>query len=182
MKGGTKILAIVTIVIILLSISFSGCFEDGEEKDEYEIYFILSIDGSLGTNYTLYIPIPVKSAKHYKPDNYGEPIDFISNIANQRFDSTIIQLDGSYYLNITSNYDFEINKKQKLKEENGNWFSELSSEKCLLISQENISLIINYQTEVIKKGSRSHGFQLENEKIINGWNELDFDDIGFIID
>jgi hypothetical protein len=31
--GGTKILVIVTIFIILLSISFSGCFEDGD-KDE----------------------------------------------------------------------------------------------------------------------------------------------------
>ena len=91
-------------------------------------------------------------------------------------------MNGSYYLNITSNNDFEINEKLKLEDDEGNWFSELSSEKCFLISMENISLIINYKTEVTKKGSRSHGFQLENEEIINGWNDLEFKDIGYIID
>jgi hypothetical protein len=33
MKGGTKIIAFITICIILLAISFSGCYED-DEKDE----------------------------------------------------------------------------------------------------------------------------------------------------
>ena len=35
-KGGTKILVIITIIIVLLSIGFSGCVEEGKEEDKDE--------------------------------------------------------------------------------------------------------------------------------------------------
>ena len=80
-KGETKIIAIITICIMLISIGLSGCVDDdNNKKDEYEVYLKISIVVSVETNYTLFIPIPVKSALHYKPDNYSEPIDFISNM------------------------------------------------------------------------------------------------------
>ena len=101
---------------------------------------------------------------------------------SERTDSSLIQINGSCYLNITSNNDFEINEKENLDNEKGNWFSELSSENCFLNCQKNITLIINYKTEIIQKGKTSNGFELENKKVINGWNELDFERIGFIID
>ena len=63
-KGGTKILAIFTICIILVTIGFSGCFgdDDGKENDknEYICSYRYQIEiNSSSYQYELNVPLPV---------------------------------------------------------------------------------------------------------------------------
>jgi hypothetical protein len=58
-KGGTKIIAIITICIMLFTIGFSGCVEDEDENEaKYTFRLYVDFENDKSNNY-LIIPFPV---------------------------------------------------------------------------------------------------------------------------
>jgi hypothetical protein len=93
MKGGTKILVIITICIILLSISFSGCFEDGKDegKDDNELN-----NKKVNLNYQLIIKNSTINSIIYLPCI----MDYNDDIVNNKN----ISIDGGKIVEKESNY------------------------------------------------------------------------------
>jgi hypothetical protein len=112
-KGGTKILAIVTICIILVSIGFSGCVEDDEK--EIKIEYRLEIETNTNDPYTIIAPFfsneklrskieindgdgdiyfvkPKINNSSQNSSNYGIEIRGIGN--NEIFGRHVIKYDG----------------------------------------------------------------------------------------
>ena len=67
-KGGTKILAIITVCIMLISIGLSGCIwkEEGNE-DNYD-YSVVYTPENHTTDYYLILPFLVHKKNHSKPN------------------------------------------------------------------------------------------------------------------
>jgi hypothetical protein len=67
-KGGTNLIMIFTICIILISIGFSGCIEDDVEWNKSHFFWINFRPENLTTDYNLILPIPVHNKNHSKPN------------------------------------------------------------------------------------------------------------------
>jgi hypothetical protein len=96
MKGGTKIIAFVTICIILLSISFSGCFEEDKEKDDDD---------------KQYLGIEIIDVKLVNISKNIELINFIITINNHQWNTSYSDLENNpFYIEIyeNSNFSFSI--------------------------------------------------------------------------
>jgi hypothetical protein len=110
-SGGTRIIAFVTICIILLSISFSGCFEDGDNSNNYKeecIYdFKLNIQCN-SSNYLLNVPIAVYSDddKNIHISKINDDLELIKGKASFEIEETFLgpslKINGS--LNVEIGY------------------------------------------------------------------------------
>ena len=97
-KGGTKILGIVTVCIMLISIGFSGCIgddgnnnkkDDEEIKKEYRYWYRFEINCSSG-KYDLNVPFPAyqdKYRNHHLSPIYNE-LKVIKGNASFEFENT----------------------------------------------------------------------------------------------
>jgi hypothetical protein len=115
-KGGTRILGIVTICVILMSISFSGCFDDvrdGDENIQNEVSFKMIISANNTTSYLIYSPYIYISDSEKIINN----IQFIDGLAQISIGDT--NRDASYINkamiingtgNLTFNYFFSKSK------------------------------------------------------------------------
>jgi hypothetical protein len=103
MKGGTRIIAIVTICIIVITMSFSGCFEEDERnygtRNNYKPFRGIEI-------YSGYDPVLVRSSEKISLRALGLNNSSIENVTSDTFilNFTIIELNISK--------DFHFTKKQ----------------------------------------------------------------------
>jgi hypothetical protein len=104
-KGETKIIAIVTIFIILLSISFSGCFEDDDNKidtakeSDLELFISMNKTSTKISNRNLLVNVtlsnvkdsPIKIQKSFQVGTWLK-VEIISS-TNETLEAELIQAE-----------------------------------------------------------------------------------------
>jgi hypothetical protein len=104
-KGETKIVAIVTILIILFLIGFSGCFkEDGEEK-EIDYYYNIKLSPSINKSFYIYLPVPIVSE-----GNISKITDLLT-IKSGSGSYSFIETKFGFAINLSSNNNIELELK-----------------------------------------------------------------------
>jgi hypothetical protein len=167
-KGETKIMAIITICVILLSISFSGCVGDDENEEEYSFDLKFQPDSIINNNY-LIIPFPINN------NVFNEKI-------KQEFDKKKIEyiIESTIYGN-GMNISFQTNIDISIK---GKPNIEMVHDELSLINgtilfhkgnywiYSTINGTINYAYNV-KAGSNDLSYRLST-KLIKGWHLIEF--------
>jgi hypothetical protein len=109
-KGETKIVAIITILIILISIGFGGCFEEEKHEDGNKEIFHYEIEviNTKPINYTIYFPVPLIS-RHNHP-NIDFPTKLMDELSIEYGEANYIinETKNGFALIIISNQSFKI--------------------------------------------------------------------------
>jgi len=180
------IIIIIVIVVLLLPLLYYLCSIDKtNDQDKYSIEFNLTIDVDSKKNYTIYLPVPIKSKMGYNVSDEGTPIDFMNQLEPIEKDAkiSIDIIDQEYYLNVTSGDDVTIKSEELLKNTKGNWFIKLSSNSVIIhCYNENFSFEIDYMTKVEKLPGSSSGFEFANRFNETGKHEIDITEFGEIVD
>jgi hypothetical protein len=176
----------------------SGCFEDdgddepvdNQSQEKVIYYYNVEIQTNGTKNYTIYLPIPIKSYFNPKPTKLMNEIRLIEGNA----DFKIINTEFGHALQLISSGDFEIEAHNEFENptreiETDYIFGKLSmpiDDKTVspnLIyfnssSQDHVILQMNtyYRREIRTNkhyGGNNYEWGIQNYTLKNGWQELD---------
>jgi hypothetical protein len=171
-KGETKIVAIVTICVILLSISFSGCFEE-EKEDDYCGTFTYKLQFFPENNdveYTLIIPFPVHEGNI---NQYNQLLffNFKINISSAEIEKTLFGLG----LNISYQSQIDIIFKGDSNKDMDRYYPSLKNGSYLRGDGEymiysNINGTFYYGFEIYHNDGTGIGHIIYPTNLKIGWN------------
>jgi hypothetical protein len=187
-KGGTKILAIVTIIIVLISILLAGCIGDDEDDVGFH-YLYYEVELETNSEANILFPIPI--------NDITKGINRESNISKLVDDIRILSGTGSYKIELTI-YGWAINitflNKMHLKatakiydedmeKYSSYFFNDISMESksergfYYFFSSNNDVKIKNFECYLEHVGSlddsRDVSYKFENYQLSIGWQKID---------
>jgi hypothetical protein len=170
-KGETKIMAIITICVILLSISFSGCVGDDEKDDDnnykFNNRFRIQILTDIIDNYTLIVPVPIEWNNIVEDiritSGYGEIREINSTFGRglEINSSESMELEAIHRSNTKLKTSYRITLYN-----NENGTAKVFCKKFPKNSSLHVSFVSEYS---ISNGGSKIRF---NEDLNNGWNYL----------
>jgi len=167
---------------LIFIFSASGCINPFHpEEEEPYVEFSLLLKPNLNDNYTVFIPIPVISARLYVIEDEGEPIALMNNLQFIRGpgNCSIELKNQSYYLKIKSNDSIEIGGYMEGDYNSSNTFEKLSSSDIYLETSANNTLIMDYHVLHVESISSGVGFETRETQLKNGWQTVEFDEVGW---
>ena len=180
-KGGTRILAIITICIVLISILFSGCFNNvdhGPNSFEYN----LTINSNETGKYQLFVPV----AFNHLINSSEMKNTFFSNIRiiEGNPDYSYIYTKYGFALNVTGSGNITLKSSKTGGEIHGMFLSMDTNQSnfrgwnrthwiYLKSSEvENITINIAYIGRSDTGGGSSEETRPQYQIIYNGWQEI----------
>jgi hypothetical protein len=182
-KGETRIIAIFTICIILISLSFSGCIgnddENNKEKKEISLEYILKANIDNSFQYTLFFPAYQDIHRNFSDLNKDiivkNGIVEINKINTKNGIALELSSNKSFIIELNMTYDYKIIDNFKgLSMQYINYTNNHFEGYWVYYNNQNISTnsidLYFYEKELYQNSLRT--FELSHSFNISGWEHI----------